>query len=155
MQIKDKDQKLEDIAAALLENTQKLCRCGFLNDRITDAVFRCFPDSPQEVIYRANMHGTTSANSTQLVSHIKQWTTEGTNVIIQQMLLRVDGSYSTIECPINNLSSDNSFAFIGGALTIGIIAGVSVTSIIAVIICYVLRHRARKRNAPTSPRKRY
>ena len=153
----------------MLENAQKLCQCGFLKDRITDAVFHCFPASPQAVTYRAVIHGTTSVNSSRLISHIEQWIAEGTNVIIQQMLLRVDGSCTVAvgsledeECPLNNPNSpiasknnDNSFAFIGGALAIGIIAGISITSFISIITLCLLRHRAHKKGVQSSPGKRY
>ena len=171
VQDKDRDQKLEDVTAAVLESVQNLCQCGFLRDRITGGEFRCFSASPQTVTYRAMIHGTASTNSSQLISHIEQWTDRGTNLIIQQTVLRVNGSSTDAtttledeECPLSNSNSpttsksnDNCFTFIGGALVIGIIAGVSVTSFIAIIICCVLRHRAHsvKKNVESSPGIRY
>ena len=79
--------KLEDIALAVLENTQELCQCGFVRDRISGEVFRCFPSSPQAVTYRAVLHGTASATSSQLISHIKQWTAEaGAAITVQRII---------------------------------------------------------------------
>ena len=172
MQDKDRDQKLEDVTAVVLENIQSFCHCGFLNDRITGRGFHCLSASPQAVTYRATIHGTASTDSSQLISHIEQWTDGGTNIIVQQAVLRarVNESCTDVtttpedeECPLSNPTSptasksNNYFAFIGGALVIGIIAGVSITSFIAIIICCVLRHRARtaKKNAQSSPPKRY
>ena len=108
--------------------------------------------------YHATIHGTASTNSSQLISHIEQWTDGGTNIIIQQAVLRVNGScpLSNPKSPTASKSDDNYFAIIGGALVIGIIAGVSITSFIAIIVCCVLRHRAHtvKKNAQSSPQKK-
>ena len=99
--------KLETIATTVLDKIEKSCRCGFIRDRITDEIFRCFPASPQSMTYRVIIHGTAGATSTQLISHIEQWTAEGATVIINQILLSVDTSCSVAtssirtneECP--------------------------------------------------------
>ena len=61
----------------------------YIGDRITDEVFRCFPDSPHAVTYRALLHGTTSANSSELISHIEQWMTEGAIIMVQRVLMTI------------------------------------------------------------------
>lgn len=173
MQDKDKDQKLEDVTATVQASIQNLCQCGLLRDRITDGMFRWFPASPQgAVTYRAMIHGTASTNSSQLVSHIERWIEGGTNVIIRHALLRVNGSCRDTtttpgdggDGPLSNPNSpttsrsnnNNSFVLIGVALVIGIIAGASITSLIAIITCCILRHRAhKKKNTHSSPGKRY
>jgi hypothetical protein len=170
MQDEDRDQKLEDVTATVQESIQNLCQCVFLKDRITDAGW--FPASPQAVVtYSAVIHGTVSTSSSELVSHIKRWVEGGTNLIIRQELLRVNGScrdtVTTLpgngEGPLNNpnsptasRSNNNYFVLIGVALAIGIIAGAFITSIIAIIICCVLRHRAhQKTTTQSSPGIRY
>ena len=46
------------------------CRCGFVRDRLSDEVFQCFDSSPQTVTYRAVLHGTASATSSELIGAI-------------------------------------------------------------------------------------
>ena len=175
MQDEDRDQKLEYITATVQESIQNLCQCDLLRDRITDEVFRWFSasESPQgAVTYRAMIHGTASTSSSQLISHIEQWIGGGTNVIIRQELLRVNGSCRDTtttpgdggDGPLSNPNSptatgsnnnNNSFVLIGVALVVGIIAGASITSLIAIITCCALRHRAhQKKNTLSSPGKR-
>ena len=171
MQTESRDQKLEDVTETVLENTRELCQCGsFLRDRITDEVFQCFPASPQAVTYHAVIHGTASANSSQLIAHIEQWTAEGTNIIIQQVLLRVDGSCAVTvsslvdeECQLRNSYSQSknnklnnvAAALIGGTLAIGIITGVTVTSFIAIMTCCLFKHRSHKKSVQNSHGRRY
>ena len=173
MQDKDRHQKLEDIRETVVENILSLCQCGFLNDRITEEEFHCVPASPQTVIYRARIHGTATNYSAQLASHIGQWTKGGTNLVIQQVVLRVNGFCTDTstqtpeneECPLSTSPSSptskssgdsNSFAFIGVASVVGVITGASITSLIAGVTCCVLRRRrARQKNAPSSPGQKY
>lgn len=136
--------KLETIAEKVLDSTERSCRCGFIRDRITDEVFRCFPSSPQTVTYRAIIHGTAGATSAQLFSHIEQWTTEGAALIIDQVLLSVDASCSVAissifineECPkAHSTTSDPSdFVPASSESEIPAIIGGSTVAVIAVIV---------------------
>ena len=152
MQAEDTGLKLESITAAVLRETQELCQCGFTSDRLTNEVFQCFPVSPEAVTYRAKLHGTISDNSTQLISHMEQWTAEGAAITIQQVLLRVDGSCTVAvsalvdeECQKRNIRSTDSTtrnsnntiiaAISGGVLTTVIIVVVLVTIITTLAIC--------------------
>ena len=148
VQAEDTRVKLESISAAVLENTQELCQCDFTSDRLTDDVFQCFPASPHAVTYRAALHGTASANSAQLISHIEQWTAEGAAVTIQQVLLRVDGSCAVAvsslveeECQLRNtrsdLSSSNTIivtgSITGGAALVTVIITVMIVATITIV----------------------
>lgn len=141
-QAEDTGLKLESIKAAVLESTQELCQCGFISDRLTNEVFQCFPASPEAVTYRATLHGTTSANSTQLISHIEQWTAEEAAAItIQQVLLRVDGSCTVAvsslvddECQKRNTRSDSEPA----SSNVIIISGVALATVIIVVIVVII-----------------
>ena len=135
-----------------MKNIQDLCLCGFVWDRITDEVFQCFDASPQAVTYRAVLHGTASTTSSQLISQIEQWTTEGAGITIQQVLMRVDGScrvsLSTLiddECqpknkPDTTTVSINSGGIIGGAVAMVMILVVTVVLMVVAALC-VKKHR--------------
>ena len=69
---------------------QQRCQCGFTQDQITSSVFRCFSDSPQAVTYRALLHGTANASSSDIISHIGQWIFEGAAISIQNVLIDID-----------------------------------------------------------------
>ena len=153
---------METIVATVLNKTEKLCDCGFVRDRITDEVFRCFPASSQRVTYRAIVHGTASATSTQLISYIEQWTAEGAIIIIDQLLLSVDAScpvaissiFTNEECPSSSqkISSESVFtkpansdtgievpAIIGGS-TVAVIGVVIIASAAVIITILILKN---------------
>lgn len=149
IQGEDTGLKLESIKAAIMDSTQELCQCGVTSDRITNEVFQCFPASPDAVTYRAKLHGTASANSTQLISHIEQWTAQGAAINVQQVLLRVDGSCRVAvsalvddECLKRSVRSDstngndnNIFIISGGVLAAVIVVVVIVIVIATAAVC--------------------
>ena len=73
-------------------NVQQRCQCGFTHDQITSSVFRCFSDSPHAVTYRAVLHGTVNASSSDIISHMEQWIFEGAAISVQNVLIDVDTS---------------------------------------------------------------
>ena len=75
---------------AIAMNVEERCQCGLTQDQITSSAFQCFPDSPQAVTYRAVLHGTTSAFSADIISHIEQWVSEGVTISIQNVLIDID-----------------------------------------------------------------
>ena len=79
-----------NILMAIAVNVEQTCQCGFTQVRITSSAFQCFPDSPQAVTYRAVLHGTTSAFSAEIISHIEQWVSEGVTISIQNVLIDID-----------------------------------------------------------------
>ena len=161
IQGEDTGLKLESIKAAVMDSTQELCECSITSDRITNGVFQCFPASPDAVTYRAKLHGTTSANSTQLISHVEQWTAQGAAINIQQVLLRVDGScrvsVSTLvddECQKRSVRSDSTngndnnniiiFIISGGVLA-AVITVVVIVIVIATVVVCLRRNKHKKR----------
>ena len=125
---------------------QQHCQCGFIRDRVSDGVFKCFSDSPQAVIYRAILHGTANATSTVLISHIKQWIAEKPTVTVQRVLLTIDGSCSVAissltdkeECPSiqsqNRSSFDNTEVIIGGVVSLVIVMIIAATVIASFVL---------------------
>lgn len=123
-------------------------------------MFRCFPASPQAVTYRATIHGTSSTNSSQLISYIEQWTATGANIIIQRILLEVDGSCTVAvvsltdeECQPRNTNlaklSNNRGSSIGSIIG-GVIVVMIVLIILTVVIILAISY-ARKHQTKTSP----
>ena len=158
----DTSQKLGDVTAAVLENMQDLCQCGFVRDRITSEAFRCFPASLQAVTYRAILHGTANITSSELISMAEQWTAKGVGIIIQQILLEVDGSCTVAlssiveeECrkrPQNAdsfKSSSNTAGIIGGTVTTAVIL-ISFAIVVVIIILSVCKHRAQTNPSQSS-----
>ena len=94
--------------------------------------------------YRAIIHGTVGATSTQLISYIEQWTAEGATVIINQILLSVDASCSVEissiltneECPkVRSTASETDFAPGGDTgIEVSAIIGGSIVAMIIVVI---------------------
>ena len=113
---------------------------------MTGGVFKCFPDSPQAVIYRTVLHGTVNATTTELISHIEQWIIEEPTVTVQRVLLTIDGSCSVRissltdkeECPKesqNSSSLDNTeIIIIGGLVSLMIVTVTAATVIMSLIL---------------------
>ena len=138
-----------------MNSVQQRCQCGFVRDRITREVFRCFPASPQAVTYRAVLHGTANATSSQLISQIEQWTTEGGTITVQRVLMTIDGSCTVAissitekeECPSLEMESPSSpvhynviSIITGGAASVVIALIVAVTVIVSLLL--LRKHRA-------------
>ena len=113
---------------------------------MTSGVFKCFPDSPQAVIYRAALHGTANATTTELISHIQEWIIEEPTVTVQRVLLTIDGSCSIgissltdkEECQKasqNPRSLDNTeILIISGLVSLVIVTVIVATVIVSLIL---------------------
>ena len=112
--LSDTSAKLSDVIAAVVQNTERLCQCGFNAEYITDSAFHCFPNSvpnsvpnsDQQVTFRARLHETVHATSVQLIEYIQQWvnTTE-ISIVVQGVRLDIDmcpvaiTSFRDPQCP--------------------------------------------------------
>ena len=114
--LSDTSAKLSDVIAAVVQNTERLCQCGFNAEYITDSAFHCFPNynsvpnsvpnSDQRVTFRARLHETVHATSVQLIEYIQQWvnTTE-ISIVVQGVRLDIDmcpvviTSFRDPQCP--------------------------------------------------------
>ena len=123
-------------------------------------MFRCFPDSPQAVTYRAILHGTANTSSSLIISHMEQWISEGVAICIsvQNVLIDVDTncvleilSNLDSECTVSDEvimvakeSSNLVSGIIGGVITIVfiIIALMAIMGVIALL----LKWRKKRRN---------
>ena len=89
----------------MVENTERLCQCGFNAEYITDYAFQCFPNSDQQVTFRARLHGTAHATSSQLIEYIQQWVNREMPVAVQGIRVNIDTcpvaitSFGDPQCP--------------------------------------------------------
>ena len=74
----------------MVQNTERLCQCGFNVEHITDYAFQCFPNSDQQVTFRAKLHETVHATSVQLIQDIEFWINQGTSIAVQGVRVNVD-----------------------------------------------------------------
>ena len=89
----------------MVQNTERLCQCGFNAEYITDYAFQCFPNSDQQVTFRARLHETVHATSVQLIQDIEQWVNRGTSIAVQGVRVNIDicpvviSSFEDPQCP--------------------------------------------------------
>ena len=124
----------------MVQNTERLCRCGFNAEHITDYAFQCFPNSDQEVTFRARLHGAANATSSQLIDNIQQWVNTKMPVAVQGVRV------NTETCPVTITSfrdpqcttSDNTAAIVGGVVPVIIIL---ILTVIVIAVCVRKNHK--------------
>ena len=82
----------------MVQNTERFCQCGFNAEHITDYAFQCFPNSDQQVTFRARLHGAAHATSSQLIEDIQQWVNTKIPVAVQGVRVTTD------TCPVAIIS---------------------------------------------------
>ena len=126
MQNEDANAKVEAVSAAIISNINQYCQCGLSHDKITDGVFHCFSSSPQAVTFRAILHGTTKASSSEIISLIKEWISNDITIPVQSVLINVDSrctpiisSFDDGECQLKSKQprNDNVSAIIDGSVS--------------------------------------
>ena len=78
----------------MVQNTERLCQCEFNVEYITDYAFQCFPNSDQQVTFRARLHGTAHATSVQLIQDIEFWINRGSSIAVHGVRINID------TCPV-------------------------------------------------------
>ena len=82
---------MKDFTDAILNQLTASCaECGITNDIIDMQSFRCFPDSPSHVTYRARLQGTSETDSGSLISLIEKWVSNGADIIVTGLIMTVD-----------------------------------------------------------------
>ena len=74
----------------MVQNTERLCQCGFNAEYITEYAFQCFPESDQQVTFRARLHETAHATSVQLIQDVEVWVNTGTSIAVQGVRINID-----------------------------------------------------------------
>ena len=136
--------KRNDVAERLASELRSRCQCDFTRDRITDGGFQCFPDSPQFVTYRATLHGTLQASTSQLIRDIQDWLSSNTPLLVQAQLLNPDptcavaiSSSSESECRPDETTTQG-METTPTIISTGIIAGVIIVVVIAMVIVSII-----------------
>ena len=89
----------------MVQNTERVCQCGFNAEYITEFAFQCFPNINQQVTFRARLHGTAHATSVQLIEDIQQWVNRVIPVAVQGIRVNIDTcpvaitSFGDAQCP--------------------------------------------------------
>ena len=156
----------------MVQNTERLCQCGFNTDYITDYAFQCFPNSDQQVTFRARLRETAHATSVQLIRDINIWVNTGTSIAVQGVRISIDvctvviSSFEDPQCrdemsqpttPSKMTTSDstttetalldttdNTAAIVGGVVAVIIILILAVTIIVIVIAILVTKNHKYK-----------
>ena len=81
-----------EVIQAVVDELSDRCQCNFEADLISSAGFRCFPQSPTAVTFRALMTGSPQATAQELAIFLGDWISSGAFLTIQAQLLSVDGS---------------------------------------------------------------
>lgn len=152
--------KATDIESAVISAINNLCHCDLTADRITEGVFKCFPESPQAVTYRAFIHGATHATSYELIMQVERWIAGEPSIVVHRVLMAVDkacvvaiSSFVDEEClprptsPQSPIKPQNKpyGSVIAGAIVATTTALVTIGIGVLIIVCVVKSHQ-RQRN---------
>ncbi len=84
--------KAAEVIQTVVVELRERCQCDFEADLISSAGFRCFPESPTVVTFRAVMTGSPQVSAPELATLLEDWTSSGAFLMIQAQLLSADGS---------------------------------------------------------------
>ena len=74
-----------------MEKLSTLCPdCGVTQAIIDKQAFLCYPESPSYVTYWARLEGTSEVESGLLISLIGQWVGDGSGIIVNEVVMKVD-----------------------------------------------------------------
>ena len=151
LQSTERNEKLEDITSAVLEELTDSCaECGISSDIIDRQSFSCFPESPTHVTFRARLGGSSETDSGSLISLLESWVSGGATIIVTGVLMTVDAecsvaisSLSEGECSMTTTaqsSTDNTTAVIGGVVAVILIIAITIIIAIVALIMKSRRH---------------
>lgn len=123
-----------EVIQAVVDELRQRCQCDFEADLISSAGFRCFPQSPTAVTFRAVMTGSPQVAAQQLVIFLGDWTSSGAFFMIQAQPLSADrnctitiSSFGEKECHTSTFHLEN-----GSGINVSTITG---SAIGAAILC--------------------
>ena len=128
---------------------ETLCQCGFTIQHLSDSEFQCLTDL-SEVTFRARLHGTAQATSSELIGYIEQWIAGGGSILVERVRHFTDSTchpveisgFSDPECgtTTDDTRSDNSAAIIGGVV-VAVVLIIAIAISVIVIVILVLKNR--------------
>ena len=86
-----------EIALAVSNGIDMICRCNFTNDYITDETFECDEVNPDLIIINGRIISTNDRDSSDLVGDLEEWVSSGPTVVVQGKELRVVSSETSSE----------------------------------------------------------
>ncbi len=121
--------------------------------------FICFQDSPYYITYRAELHGTLLASTSQLLRDLEEWTLSGTPISVQAQLLIPDvicavaiSSIGEEECSrptdvvtMNTMTESSALPITG--IVAGIIVGMVVFILIVALVLVILLIRYHRKSS--------
>ena len=81
-----------EIALAVSNGIDMICRCNFTSDYITDETFECDEVNPDLIIINGRIISTNNRDSSDLVGDLEKWVSSGPTVVIQGKELQVVSS---------------------------------------------------------------
>ena len=112
-------------------------------------MFQCTDDAQEAVVYAATIHGTASVNSSELLSLIKQWASDGAMVTVLHEILNISDMGPTKgECctemtetkqvTISESSSNKTQAKNNDHMMLIIIGGGSAAGVVLIIVIIIM-----------------
>ena len=140
--------KAEDIVNGVLLELMRRCQCDLTTDTtITDGGFRCFPESPQYITYRARIHGTMQVSASELITHLELWLVSGAIIPVMAQLLIIEptcpvaiSSMIEAECASGNGDTSSGFTSLFTAVTV-VISVILLGLLVIIVVMVVLRRR--------------
>ena len=138
-----------------MREVNQLCQCGVEVDQITNAVIRCFPESPAGITFRARISQTPLVLIPQLMELLAEMVSDEPLFIIRKQNLRVQkrcrdiviSSFEEEECVL--LAPEDTNGTLPSALLfVGSIIGVAII-IVVVIIGIICRPKSMKKQSST------
>ncbi len=97
-------EKSQDIDSNIASVLMGQCQCSIdVDTTITNGGFQCFPDSPESVTYRAQVHGTSEVVASDFIRIIENWLTTGPSLNVKAQFLNVHTS-----CQVSITSIDET-----------------------------------------------
>ena len=136
-----------------MEKLNALCPdCGVSEADIDKQSFSCYPESPSYVTYQARLEGTYETESGHLISLIGQWVGDGSGIIVNEVLMKVDPKCSVA---ISGLSEEecipepgqddqpqsSTFPTTIGVIVVVVVLIIAIATTIIIIAVLVLRNR--------------
>ena len=105
----ERDQKLEDVTSAVIEQLFDSCTdCSITSDIIDTQSFACYPESTTYVTYRARLEGTSETDSDSLTSLIEDWVRGGARIVVTRLLITLDTDCSVAISSFNEEGCSSS-----------------------------------------------
>ena len=121
------------------------CQCGLGVDQITAAGFKCFPESPTAVTFRAEISGSLQLSASELARFLEAWVSSGAVVLVQAQILTIDDTCDVIISSFNEgecrsvVGTAGTTAALGTAgTTAALIGGVVAGALVLVLLLTIV-----------------